>query len=268
MGSALEELEGLLMRTRAIEASLAAAPPLRCMGSGASQPRMPGAALKQPLAAKPITRRRCGVPRSPLEAALWQMADAEEAWAAERAAARREAEDLRKRNARLERELRQLQAARHYEASEAAALKAALRMRQTELDAALSKAAAARAADGSRAERLQQQLAEAMGDREELGALLSKALAQLEAASAAAQEREAAVATLEARVAVLETDHNDEAADGEQECARQGELLERLLGTQLDHNRARTQALREALSAHLEPDAGDAAELHGSSPAR
>ena len=38
------------------------------------------------------------------------------------------------------------------------------------------------------------------GDREELGALLSKALAQLEAASVAAQEREAAVATLEARV--------------------------------------------------------------------
>ena len=61
-------------------------------------------------AAAPITRRRCGVPRSPLEAALWQMADAEEAWAAERAAARREAEEARKRNARLERELRQLQA--------------------------------------------------------------------------------------------------------------------------------------------------------------
>ena len=60
--------------------------------------------------AAPITRRRCGVPRSPLEAALWRMADAEEAWAAERAAARREAEELRKRNARLERELRQLQA--------------------------------------------------------------------------------------------------------------------------------------------------------------
>jgi hypothetical protein len=38
------------------------------------------------------------------------------------------------------------------------------------------------------------------GDREELGALLSKALAQLEAASAAAAQREAVVAALEARV--------------------------------------------------------------------
>ena len=188
MRSALDELERLLMRTRAVEASLAAAPLPRCAGSVARQcpaaaaPPQPNAhcapapqpcrpqcpvhapaatpcarqalpdgasvrvrydfcdppapplphepALCQPACrrrprasmhgaaprprpappAAPITRRRCGVARSPLEAALWQMADAEEAWAAERAAARREAEELRKRNARLERELRQLQA--------------------------------------------------------------------------------------------------------------------------------------------------------------
>lgn len=191
--SALEELEQLLKRTRAVEASLAAGPlPRCCSGPRAGQdfthwapqlqaaahcapaaqpakpcpaaqaPAMPahpddghrvqhgatvhvrydycdeqhiaagrhspavpnpGATRRRPRmsmglggtprpapTAKPITRRRCGVPRSPLEAALWQMADAKEAWAAERAAARREADELRKRNARLERELRQLQA--------------------------------------------------------------------------------------------------------------------------------------------------------------
>lgn len=188
MRSALDELERLLMRTRAVEASLAAAPLPRCAGSAARQcpaaapppqpdaqsapapqPCRPQCPIHAPAAsdcprqappdgpsvrvrydfceppappparepapcqpacrrrprvsmqgaaprprpappAAPITRRRCGVPRSPLEAALWQMADAEEAWAAERAAARREAEELRKRNARTERELRQLQA--------------------------------------------------------------------------------------------------------------------------------------------------------------
>lgn len=55
------------------------------------------------------------------------------------------------------------QAAQRHEASEAAALKAALRARQLELDAALGGAATARAADGGRAERLKQQLAEAIG---------------------------------------------------------------------------------------------------------
>lgn len=35
------------------------------------------------------------------------------------------------------------------------------------------------------------------------------------------------------------------AADGEQERTQQGELLERLLGAQLSHNRTRTEALRE-----------------------
>lgn len=51
------------------------------------------------------------------------------------------------------------------------------------------------------------------------------------------------------QVAALETDRAaaaEEAAGGEQERARQGKLLERLLGTQLEHNRARTQALRQA----------------------
>ncbi len=74
-------------------------------------PRAPGcAAAGRPPARPPLGRRRCGVPRSALEAALWRLADAEDAWAAERAGARREAEELRKRAARLERELRQLQA--------------------------------------------------------------------------------------------------------------------------------------------------------------
>ncbi len=74
-------------------------------------PRAHGcAAAGRPPARPPLGRRRCGVPRSALEAALWRLADAEDAWAAERAGARREAEELRKRAARLERELRQLQA--------------------------------------------------------------------------------------------------------------------------------------------------------------
>jgi len=74
-------------------------------------PRAHGcAAAGRPPAWPPLGRRRCGVPRSPLEAALWRLADAEDAWAAERAGARREAEELRKRAARLERELRHLQA--------------------------------------------------------------------------------------------------------------------------------------------------------------
>jgi len=90
-----------------------AAPRAEASGRGARgrAPRAHGcAAAGRPPARPPLGRRRCGVPRSALEAALWRLADAEDAWAAERAGARREAEELRKRAARLERELRQLQA--------------------------------------------------------------------------------------------------------------------------------------------------------------
>eukprot|EP00891_Asterochloris_glomerata_P002410 jgi/Astpho2/2410/Aster-x1073 len=205
-------------------------------------------------------------PESAVEVLLNRVKELEDAWMADKALYRRDAQEQRRRCHALELEHEKLQRAYQHRGGEMKGLKAALRSRDQQLQIVERKLRQLRDVANHDTQEVAEQFGKLKSERNELSALLDEAVKRMEALEAAGRQRGEDTALMQGQVSTLEEERAraaQEAQAAQQRAAElqegkrrfewQSALLQRLMEVQLKHNKTKTQSLRRMLESDLVP---------------